>query len=132
MNPNEFRQIRFNFSGVGCWLTLIAGAWLLGAVGLGWIVKSVLVLVVLLLIAPVLAFVGFRWWFKRNLVQGKCPTCGYDLTGLNGTQSACPSCGTAIEAKDGQFLRTAAEGTIDVAAVEVPVEVLQDGDSSAS
>ncbi|HEY9880177.1 MAG TPA: hypothetical protein V6D29_17105 [Leptolyngbyaceae cyanobacterium] len=130
MNPNEFRQIRFNFSGAGCWLTLIAGAWLLGAIGLGWIVKSVLVLVGLLLIAPVIAYVGFRWWLKRNLVQSKCPACGYELTGLKGAQSACPSCGTAIEAKDGQFMRTTPEGTIDVAAVEVPVEVLQDRDPS--
>ncbi|MBD0267743.1 MAG: hypothetical protein ICV77_05545 [Cyanobacteria bacterium Co-bin8] len=125
MNSNDFKQIQLNFSGAGCWLTVIAAAWLLGAVGLGWLVKSVLVLVLLLALAPVLAFVGLRWWLKRNLVQGKCPTCSLDLTGLKNTGTLCPNCGTAVEAKDGIFQRSTPEGTIDVAAVEVPVvEVL--------
>lgn len=124
MNSNDFKQIQLNFSGIGCWLTVIAAAWLLGAIGLGWLVKSALVLFFLLMLAPVIAFVGFRWWLQRNLIQGKCPACGYDLAGLRGTDSLCPNCGTAVEAKNGQFQRTTPEGTVDVAAVEVPVEVL--------
>lgn len=127
MNSNDFKQIQLNFSGIGCWLTLIAAVWFLGAIGLGWLVKSVLVLILLLALAPVFAFVGLRWWLQRNLVQGECPACGFDLTGLKGTESLCPNCGTAIVALDGKFQRTTPEGTIDVAAVEVPVvEVLPD------
>jgi predicted RNA-binding Zn-ribbon protein involved in translation (DUF1610 family) len=129
VNSNDFKQIQLNFSGIGCWLTVIAIAWLLGAVGLGWLVKSVLVLVLLLALAPVIAFLGLRWWLRQNVVQGKCPACSYDLTGLKDTESLCPNCGTAIEAKDGTFKRSTPEGTIDVSAVEVPVvEVLPDSD----
>lgn len=132
MNSNGFNQIRLNFSGLGCWLALIAFAWLLGAVGLGWLVKSALVLVLLLFLAPVIGFIGFRWWLRRNLVEGNCPVCGYDLTGINGTESLCPSCGTAIKAEQGQFKRTTPEGTIDVDAVEVSVEVLPDAPDDRS
>lgn len=131
MNSNDFKQIQLNFSGFGCWLTIIAAAWLLGAVGLGWLVKSALVLILLLVLAPVVAFIGFRWWLQRNLVQGKCPACGADVAGLKGTQSLCTNCGTAIEAQEGGFQRVTPAGTIDVTAVEVPViEVLSDGNDS--
>lgn len=123
MNQNDLRQLNLNFSGIGCWLTAIAGAWLLGALGLGWLVKSFVVLVLLLLLAPIVAFVGFRWWLQRNVIQADCPVCSFNLTGLNGTQSICPNCGTALQAQAGAFQRIAQEGTIDVEAVDV-VDVL--------
>lgn len=124
MNPNGLNQIRFNFSGIGCWLALIASVWLLGAVGLGWLVKSVLVLILLLLLAPVVGFFVFRWWLQRNLVQGECPVCSFNLTGINNTNSVCPSCGTALKAENGKFKRVTPEGTIDVDVIEVSADAL--------
>lgn len=124
MNSNGFNQVRLSFPGLGCWLTLIAGAWLLGAVGLGWLVKSVLVLILLLTLAPIVGFIVFRWWLQRNLVQAECPVCSFNLTGLNNTESICPSCGTALKAEDGRFKRTTPAGTIEVDVVEVSSETL--------
>lgn len=133
MNSNGFNQIRLNFSGLGCWLTIIAGAWLLGAVGLGWLVKSALVLILLLLLAPILAFVGLRWWLKRNLVQAVCPVCGFDpIIGLRQSETACPNCGAVLQAEDDHFKRTTADGTIDVDAVEISaVEVLPEAEDES-
>jgi len=65
------------------WLTLLAIAWLLASLGLGWLVNSLLIIVGLLFLAPVVAFFGFRWWLERNLVSDQCPVCGYEFTGLN-------------------------------------------------
>lgn len=127
MNPNGLKTLQLNLSGLGCWLTVIGVVWLLGAIGLGWLVKSALVLLLLLFLAPVLLFLGFRWWLQRNLVQGNCPVCRYELTGINGIQSPCPSCGTVLTVKDGQFIRPTPTGTVDVDAVEVSsVDVLEE------
>ncbi|MDJ0701656.1 MAG: hypothetical protein QNJ46_00100 [Leptolyngbyaceae cyanobacterium MO_188.B28] len=126
MNQNSPNQLQFNFSGVGCWLTVIAGAWLLGAIGLGWLVKSFFVLVGLILIAPIVLFGVFRWWLQRTIVEGPCPACNFTLTGLKGTESVCPSCGTVVKAAQGQFQRVAAEGSIDVEAVDVEAQQIED------
>lgn len=126
MNQNSPNQLQFNFSGVGCWLTLIAGAWLLGALGLGWLVKSFLVLVALVLIAPIILFGVFRWWLQRTIVEGQCPACNFNLTGLKGAESVCPSCGTVVKAESGRFQRVASEGAIDVEAVDVAAQQIED------
>lgn len=118
----SLKSFQFNFSNLARWLTLLAVIWLLGAVGLGWLVNSFLILVGLLLLAPVLAFVGFRWWLQRNLVQNQCPVCRYEFTGLNQTQLQCPSCGEPLKVEQGQFNRLTPPGTIDVQAVEVPAK----------
>ena len=73
----------------------------------------------MLLITPVIAWFGFRWWLKRNLVEDQCPVCSYELTGFNGTESRCPSCGEPLKVEGGQFKRLTPPGTIDVDAVEV-------------
>ncbi|TVQ08531.1 MAG: hypothetical protein EA368_11565 [Leptolyngbya sp. DLM2.Bin27] len=119
MNPNRSNQIQLNFSGLGCWLTLIGVVWLLGAVGLGWVVKSLAVLVVLVLAAPVLGFIGLRFWLRRNLVQGACPVCSADLTGIKGAETNCLSCGTPLRVEADGFSRLTEAGTIDVTAVDV-------------
>jgi hypothetical protein len=93
--------------------------WLLGAVGLGWIVKSLAVLVVLVLVAPVVGFIGLRFWLRRNLVQGPCPVCSTHLTGIKGTETACLNCGTPLRTGAEGFSRLAEAGTIDVTAVDV-------------
>ncbi len=118
----SLKSFQFNFSNLARWLTLLAVIWLLGSVGLGWLVNSFLILVGLLLLAPVLAFVGFRWWLQRNLVQNQCPVCRYEFTGLNQTQLQCPSCGEPLKVDQGQFNRLTPPGTIDVQAVEVPAQ----------
>jgi hypothetical protein len=113
------KNIQLNFSGIGCWLTLIGGAFLLGAIGLGWVVKSVFVLLLLLILAPVIAFVGFRWWLSRNVVDGACPVCQTPLTGLNQMQTACPNCQTPLQVTRQGFIRFTPEGTVEVSAVDV-------------
>jgi hypothetical protein len=137
VNQNGPNQIQLNFSGIGCWLMAIGIIWLLGAVGLGWIVKSLAVLVVLLILAPVFLFLGVRFWLKRNLVQAECPVCATSLTGLKGAQTLCPSCGTPLQVEANGFHRLAQEGTIDVDAVDVvdvtvdPLPNLPEGDNNS-
>jgi hypothetical protein len=100
--------------------------WLLGAIGLGWLVKSLLILFGLILLAPILAFFGFRWWLRRNLVQSECPVCNFEFVGLNNTEFQCPSCGEPLKVEEGQFNRMVPPGTIDVSAVEVSAQQLED------
>lgn len=117
--PQGSNNYQINFSGVGCWLTVIAIAWLLGAIGLGWVVKSIAVLVGLIFITPILAFVGVRWWLSRNVIEGNCPVCETALTGLNRAQTVCPNCRTPLQVGRDGFARFTPEGTVEVSAVEV-------------
>ena len=119
MYPKGSNNYQVNFSGIGCWLTIIAIAWLLGAAGLGWLVKSLAALVVLILVTPVLAFIGVRWWLKRNLVQGNCPVCETPLAGLNQAKITCPNCGTPLQVSLSGFKRFTPQGTVEVSAVDV-------------
>lgn len=124
VNQPGFRQIQFNLSGLGCWLTLLGLIWLLGAVGLGWLVKSLAVIVVLVLLIPVFALVGLRFWLRRNLVQATCPVCSTSLTGIRDAATQCPNCGTGLTATATGFQRQADEGTIDITAVDVTVDAV--------
>ncbi|WP_242060368.1 hypothetical protein [Aerosakkonema funiforme] len=129
MQKMGIRTSQFNLSGFGCAIALLVMFWLLGAVGLGWLVKSFVILVILILMAPVIAlmaFLGFQWWLQRNLVEDKCPVCGYQLTGLNQTQIQCPSCGEPLLVASGHLTRIAPPGTIDVQAVEVSAKQIED------
>ena len=119
MYPQGSNNYQINFSGLGCWLTVIGVAWLLGAIGLGWIVKSIVVLFGLILVAPVIAFFGFRWWLKRNLIDGSCPVCGTQLAGLKNAQTVCPNCRTQLQVTGDGFERFTPEGTVEVNAVDV-------------
>ncbi len=106
-------------SGLRKIIWLILFAWLLGAIGLGWLVKFSLILVGLVIFTPIIGFIILQWWLKKNLVQADCPVCGAELTGLNGAQISCTSCGEALQVSNGQFNRLTQEGTIDVSAVDV-------------
>lgn len=119
MAPNGFRQLQLNFSGVGCWLTLAIVFGLVTTVGIGWLLKSLLVLGILLFLIPVLLIIGTQFWLKRNLVEGACPSCSQPLTGFKPIPLSCPNCGVALQAKTGAFTRVAPEGTIDVDVVDV-------------
>lgn len=127
MNDNFNKFVQYNNSGFGCLLTLLLGAILLSSIGLGWIVNSLVVFVILLAILPVFVWFGFRWWVTRNLVEDQCPVCSYELTGFNQTKFRCPNCGEPLEIKSGRFQRLTPEGTVDVEAVEVSVQNLEDG-----
>lgn len=122
----SLKSFQFNFSNLVGWLTGLGVIWLLGAVGLGWLVNSFFILVGLLVLAPVLAFFGFQWWLQRNLIQAQCPVCRYDFTGLNRTQIQCPSCGELLKVDQGKFNRLTPPGTIDVQAVEIPTQSSQE------
>jgi hypothetical protein len=126
VNQNDPKLLQFNLSGVGCWLTILATFILLGAVGLGWVVNGILILVGLALITPVIGWFVFRWWLKRNLVEDKCPVCAYEFAGLNATQCRCPNCGEPLQVEQGHFQRLTPPGTIDVDAVEVSAKQLED------
>jgi predicted RNA-binding Zn-ribbon protein involved in translation (DUF1610 family) len=122
----SLKTLQLNLLNLRPWLTLLAVIWLLGSLGLGWLVNSLLIIVGLLLLAPVLAFVGFRWWLQRNLVNDQCPVCVHEFTGLNNTQLQCPNCGEQLLVQQGHFRRFTPDGTIDVTAVEVQAKSLED------
>jgi predicted RNA-binding Zn-ribbon protein involved in translation (DUF1610 family) len=122
----SFNNSQLNLLNFRPWLTALAIAWLLASLGLGWLVNSLLIIFGLILLAPVVAFFGFRWWLERNLVTDQCPVCNYEFTGLNNSQMQCPNCGENVMVQKGHFQRFAPEGTIDVTAVEVPAQQLDE------
>lgn len=124
MNQNSFRSIQV--SGLSFWLTLLAIVWLLGSIGLGWLVKSFFILIGILLVTPVLAFLGFRWWLQRNLVVDRCPVCSYESAGINGTQLRCPNCSEPLKVEQRHFHRLTPPGTVDVDAIDVTVKQIED------
>jgi hypothetical protein len=126
VNLNSFRSLQFNLSGVRFWLGWLAVIWLLGAVGLGWLVKSFLILIGLLLLTPVVAFFALRWWLQRNLIQEQCPVCEYEFAGLNGTNMRCPNCSEPVQIQNGHFYRLTPPGTVEVEAIEVASNQLED------
>ncbi len=115
-----------NLSTISRLLTVFIVVWLLGTLGLGWLVKSFAVIILFLLITPVIAFFGFQWWLKRNLISDACPVCKTEFTALNNTQCRCPQCGESLLVENQQFKRFAPSGTIDVQAVDVSVKPLED------
>lgn len=125
MNQNSPKLFQFNVSDAGNWLVVLVAIWLLGSIGLGWLVKSVLILMGLALIAPAIAFLGFRWWLSRNLIQDQCPVCQYEIAALNQTQLQCPNCGEPLKVQQGHLERLTPPGTIDIKAVEVAAKQLE-------
>jgi Zn finger protein HypA/HybF involved in hydrogenase expression len=126
-NPfNTPKTLLANYPALQSWITILLVIGLLGFVGLGWVVKSLLILFSLLLLTPVVALVGLRWWLQRSLVQGNCPVCQHQFAGLNNTQTQCPSCGEPLQIQNRQFQRLTPPGTIDVQAVEVSAQVIDD------
>ncbi|MBW4427237.1 MAG: hypothetical protein KME50_23045 [Nostoc desertorum CM1-VF14] len=122
----SFKSFQLNLLNLRPWLTLLAIVWLLASLGLGWLVKSLVIIVGLLFLAPIVAFFGFRWWLQRNLVADQCPVCKYEFTGLNNSQLQCPNCGESLLVQNSHFQRFTPEGTIDVKAVEVTAKSLED------
>lgn len=106
-------------SGIGCWVVGFAVIWLLGSVGLGWLVNSLFILLGVILLLPIVIFIGLRGWLHFNLVQGPCPVCQTELTSFKQTQLCCPHCGEPLQVEGHGFVRLTPPGTVDVSAVEV-------------
>jgi len=119
INPNLPRSGQLKPPRFGCWLTGLAVLMFLASIGLGWLVKSFLVLVGLILISPLLILAGLRLWLALNIVQAPCPVCGAQATSLKRSQFACPNCGVALRVEGKHFVRPTAMGTVDVDAREV-------------
>ena len=132
MTPNRFQQLQLNFSGMGCWLTTVLLLGLITTVGIGWLLKSLLVLVALLVLVPVVLIVGAQFWLKRNFVEGACPACAQPLTGFKTMPMVCPSCGVELQVADGQFARATQEGTIDVDVINVDASSSVDDTTEAT
>ncbi|MEA5514506.1 hypothetical protein [Nodularia sp. UHCC 0506] len=122
----SLKSLQLSLENLRPWLTVLAVFWLLASLGLGWLVNSLLIIFGLLFLTPVVAFLGFRWWLQRNLVNDQCPVCNYEFTGLNNTQLQCPNCGEQLSVNQGHFQRFTPEGTIDVKAIEIPAKTLEE------
>ena len=126
MNQNPSQVFPVRWQTLRPWLTTIAVIWFLGFVGLGWLIKSFLFLIGFITIAPILGFLGLKWWLGQNLIQGVCPVCQYEFTALSKSQAQCPSCGEQVCIENGKFQRLSSPGTIDIQAVEVTAQVVDD------
>jgi predicted RNA-binding Zn-ribbon protein involved in translation (DUF1610 family) len=126
VNQDSFKNFQIGLAEISRLILPFAIIWLLGAIGLGWLVKSFFILLALILVTPVIAFFGFRWWLKRNLIESACPVCHYQFIGLNKTEFNCPNCSEPLIVENGHFNRLTPPGTIDVSAVEVPARKIED------
>lgn len=87
---------------------------------IGILFDSFLILFAILTIVPVLAVVAFRWWINRQLVQGTCPSCGADVTGLRNQPFQCMSCGNTVILEQGDFsVKDPSSATVDIEAKEI-------------
>ncbi|MEM9214224.1 MAG: hypothetical protein AAGD25_07735 [Cyanobacteria bacterium P01_F01_bin.150] len=127
MNPNGFKKIYAFSSGLRFWLVLIAAFWFISSVGLWWLVKSIFVLIGILLLLPILAFIGVQIWLRRSLINGNCPVCSQSVIGISNQKMQCPSCGEFLVVKDKSFQRVTPPGTVDVDVVDVSVTELPPG-----
>ncbi len=127
MNDRFNKVLQYNTSGLGCWLSLILIAFILASVGFGWVVNGLLILFALLFISPIITFWGLQWWLKRKLIQSQCPVCSYEFTGFKNTEFNCPSCGETLKVEADHFSRMTPPGTIDVDAIEVSTQTLEEG-----
>ncbi len=126
MNPDRFRTLQIKFSDLSNWLIILAIIGILTSIGLGWLINGILILIAMIVITPIIVIWGVQWWLKRNLIQDQCPVCRYEFTALNTTQCQCPNCGEPLKVEAGHFSRLTPPGTIDVQAVDVSVQQLED------
>jgi hypothetical protein len=117
MNSNDFKQLNLS-AGVRQVLWLLLIVWLL-SVGGGFLVRSFVFILGLMIVTPVVGFFGLKWWLNVNLVPGICPVCQHEFTALNNQTVACPNCDAPVQIVQKQFQRVAQDGVIDIAAVEV-------------
>ncbi len=112
--PNNLNSAGDRWSSLRFWVTVILVSWLLGAVGLRWLIDSIFILIGLAIAAPVLAMVGLQWWVKRSIVTAACPVCEYEFSATRQTTFQCPNCGEPLQVQHQKFTRMTPPGTIDV------------------
>lgn len=127
MNERFNKVLQYNTSGLGCWVSIILFALIVGKIGLGGVISGFLFLIALSIIVPVIGFWGFQWWLRRKLTLAECPVCSYEFTGFKNTEFNCPSCGESLQVEGDRFTRMTPPGTIDVDAVEVSVKQVEEG-----
>jgi len=125
VNEGFNRLLKYDFSGLGCWLSIIAFILLASSVGLGWIVNGFVILIVLSLLAPIVIWGVAKWWLNSNFIQAECPVCDYEFTGFKNAEFQCPSCNEPLQINGVEFSRITPPGTIDVDAVEVSVQQIE-------
>ncbi|MEM8503285.1 MAG: hypothetical protein AAF716_09055 [Cyanobacteria bacterium P01_D01_bin.1] len=128
----QFNQLQARFPGLGCWLFVFVAIWIIGAIGITGILKSIFAVILFLILAPVLLSVAARFWLKRNLVTGNCPVCEQSLVCLKQSKIICPNCGTEVTATDNGLERVAADGVIDIQAVDVKTSTATTLDTEAA
>jgi hypothetical protein len=119
VNENTTERFQIYLPQLRSWLTILAVCLILGSLGLGWLVKSALIIVGLVVLTPVIGFLGFIWWLRRSIVQAECPVCSYPLQGINGSEIQCGNCGEVLNVAGGKLIRETPPDTIDTVAVEV-------------
>jgi predicted RNA-binding Zn-ribbon protein involved in translation (DUF1610 family) len=119
VTDNSPKVWQINAAGIRPWITFVLICALIGSLGLGWVLKSALLILGLIILLPVAAIGGFIVWSRLNIVQANCPVCDQELTGFKGTELDCPSCGEALKVAKGSVTRVAPPNTIDVAAIIV-------------
>ncbi len=122
MRSFDSQQALLSFNAFKPWIIGLLVVWVLGTVGLGWLVKSFFYLLLILMMLPVVLFLAGRWWLSRNIIQQPCPVCNYELTGISIVETQCPSCGERLEIKNKSFQRISSPGTIDVEVVVVTAQ----------
>ena len=115
----QFNQLQTRFPGIGCWLFAFIAIWVIGAIGITGILKSIFAVILFLILAPVLLSVAARFWLKRNLVSGNCPVCKQSLVCIKQSKTICPNCATEVTATSDGLKRATADGVIDVQAVDM-------------
>lgn len=95
--------------------------WLVLTGRIGFLFDSFLFLFALVTIVPVVAIIVFRWWVARQVVQGVCPSCGAEVTGLRNQDFQCMNCGNTVQGENtGNFsVKDPSSATIDIDAKEV-------------
>jgi predicted RNA-binding Zn-ribbon protein involved in translation (DUF1610 family) len=126
VNERLNKVLQYNNSGLGCWVGLILFVLVVGKIGLGGVLSGFLILIALLFLLPIIGVWGFQWWLKRKLTLAQCPVCDYEFTGFKNTEFDCPSCGETLQVKGDRFMRMTPPGTIDVDAVEVSVQHIEE------
>ncbi|MCS6814740.1 MAG: hypothetical protein NZ772_14395 [Cyanobacteria bacterium] len=126
MNQELLRSLRQILPNLRGWLMFIGALWLVGVVGLGRVLESIAVLIIVFSVMPVVGLLALQWWVGRNLVQDDCPICGATFAGLSRSEINCPNCGEPLRVEKSGFVRLTPPGTIDVDAVEVPSQRITD------
>lgn len=126
MNERFHKVLQYNTSGLGCWVSLILFVLVVGKIGLAGVLSGFLILIALLFLVPIIGVWGFQWWLKRKLTLAQCPVCSYEFTGFKNTEFDCPSCGETLQVEGDRFTRLTPPGTIDIDAVEVSVQSIEE------